>query len=41
MITDADARVFGMAVIDQTLKDFGQSRVGSTRFADWLGRSST
>jgi uncharacterized protein YbjT (DUF2867 family) len=36
VITDADARYYGLQVNDQSLVPAGPSRMGSTRFEEWL-----
>jgi uncharacterized protein YbjT (DUF2867 family) len=36
VVTDADARYFGVQVNDQSLVPGGPSRIGPTRFEDWL-----
>lgn len=38
VVTDADARYFGTTVDDQTLTPGGPSRIGPTRFEQWLSQ---
>jgi uncharacterized protein YbjT (DUF2867 family) len=40
VITDPQARYFGIAVNDQSLTPGDNPRIGSTRFEDWLSRST-
>lgn len=39
VVVDSHARYFGAKLNDQSLVPEGNSRIGSTRFADWLNRS--
>ncbi|MCC5670436.1 SDR family oxidoreductase [Nostoc sp. CHAB 5784] len=39
VVVDSHARYFGAALNDQSLVPQGNSRIGSTRFEDWLNRS--
>jgi hypothetical protein len=39
VITDDQARYFGVEVNDQSLTPDGKPRLGTTRFGDWLSRS--
>jgi uncharacterized protein YbjT (DUF2867 family) len=39
VITDPSARYFGTEVDDQSLAPLGESRLGSTRFEEWLSHS--
>ena len=41
VITDPQARYFGIAVNDQSLTPGDHPRIGSTRFEDWLSSSRT
>ena len=41
VITDPQARYFGVAVNDQSLTPGDNPRIGSTRFEDWLSSSKT
>ncbi|KYC36719.1 NmrA family transcriptional regulator [Scytonema hofmannii PCC 7110] len=39
VVVDSHARYFGAALNDRSLVPSGNSRIGSTRFEDWLNRS--
>lgn len=39
VVVDSDARYFGAKLHDRSLVPTGSSRIGSTRFEDWLSRS--
>jgi uncharacterized protein YbjT (DUF2867 family) len=39
VVTDPQAGYFGMAVNDRSLTPVGDSRIGPTRYSDWLSRS--
>jgi hypothetical protein len=39
VITDPDARYYGIRVNDQSLTPGKHPRVGPTRFKDWLARA--
>lgn len=39
VVTDINARYFGVAVNDQSLRPVGKSAIAPTHFADWLERS--
>jgi uncharacterized protein YbjT (DUF2867 family) len=41
VVTDPEAGYFGTAVNDQSLTPIGDSRIGPTRYEDWLSRSIT
>jgi hypothetical protein len=38
VITDVDARYYGLAVNDQSLTPGANPRIGATSFEDWLQR---
>jgi uncharacterized protein YbjT (DUF2867 family) len=40
VVTDADARYFGAKLDEQSIVPIGNSRLGATRFEDWLGHST-
>jgi len=40
VVTDAQARYFGIALNDQSLTPGNNARLGRTRFEDWLGNKS-
>lgn len=40
VVTDPDARYFGVAVNDRSLRPIGKSRITPTHFADWLAHST-
>jgi hypothetical protein len=40
VITDSKALYYGIAVNDQSLTPGDNSRLGPTRFADWLSRNA-
>ena len=41
VVTDPQARYFGVTVNDQSLTPGDQPRLGSTRFVDWLSKSNS
>jgi hypothetical protein len=41
VITDVDARYYGLAVNDQSLTPGANPRIGATSFEDWLNRYIT